>query len=62
MVLSVKWNRNISDVCCWQGEKEIRYTTQSGYKALREDHHGQHRERFRYLWDLNLPWTTKIFG
>jgi len=61
-VLSVKWCRNISDVCCWQGEKEVRYTVQSGYRALREDHHGQHKECFRYLWDLKVPGTTKIFG
>jgi len=60
--MSVKWYRNISDVCCWQGEKEVGYTVQSSYRALREDHHGQHRECFRYLWDLKVPATTKIFG
>jgi len=49
-------------VCCWQREKEVGYTVQSGYRALREDHHGQHRECFKYLWDLKVPGTTKIFG
>jgi len=29
IVLSIKWNTNISYVCCWQGENEIGYTVQS---------------------------------
>jgi len=36
-VLFSKWNRNISNVCGWQGKYEIRYSIQSSYRVLREN-------------------------
>ena len=60
--MSVKWNKNMSYMCCWQGKKEVGYIVQSRYRALREDHHGQHRECFRYLLDFKVSGTPKIFG
>jgi len=61
-VLSVKWNRNISYVCYWLGEKEVGYTIQLGYRALGEDHHSPLRESFRFLWNLKVLETVKVFG
>jgi len=52
IVVSVKWSRNIYDICYWQGEKEVRYIIQLRYRALRDDHHDQCKKCFRYLWNL----------
>jgi len=44
------------------GEMEVGYTIQLGYIALREDHHGPHRESLKFLWDLKVSGTVKGFG